>query len=115
MVTTTMSLVVDCHNNKTLTILFTTYIMQTVMECPDYPITNYAVVVEESDGNRTLQATSPVTCNSININLMENQQYRFYVIATNQFGSSDDSTSMEICESHCTLDKNITMAMGILL
>ena len=68
------------------------------MFCPDYPPHNYNLIVEDSEGNMTIQ-TSLATGSLIKIDaedLMEDTRYCFYVVAPNQFGSSNQSSSVEI-------------------
>ena len=57
-------------------------------------------MVVDSEGNRTTQ-TSQATGDIVNIaisDLIENTRYSYHVIATNQFGNSNPSTAVEICE-----------------
>ena len=76
--------------------------MQNVTPCPYYPPHNYTLVVEEdSEGNSTdpISQTAMATGSLIRIgvsDLMENTYYLYHVMATNQFGSSHQSTSMGI-------------------
>ena len=61
--------------------------------CPDYPVTSYTVVVEDSDG-----AQIKITSNSSEIsvaNLTEDSSYKYHVIPTNQFGDGIPSTPFE--------------------
>ena len=85
------------HNNY-----YSYVFMQNVTPCPYYPPHNYTLVVEEdSTGNMTdpISLTAMATGNLIRIvvsDLMENTHYLYHVIATNQFGSSQQSASMGI-------------------
>ena len=68
------------------------------MLCPYYPTHNYTLMVEDPEGNTTIQ-TSLANGSLIKIDaeyLMEDTRYWYYVVATNQFGSSNNSVSVEI-------------------
>ena len=70
--------------------------MQDSTRCPEYPVHNYTLVVVDSEGNRATQ-TSQATGNIVNITisgLRENTHYSYHVLATNQFGDSNSSTSV---------------------
>ena len=73
--------------------------IQDVTSCPAYPPHNYTlVVVEDSEENMTAE-TALATGSVIRIdahNLMEDTHYFYYVVATNQFGSSNQSAHIRI-------------------
>ena len=73
--------------------------MQNVAPCPSkQPPDNYTFVIKDSEKNVNIQ-TSLATGSVIRIvvnDLMEDTQYWYYVVATNQFGSSNQSASVEI-------------------
>ena len=74
--------------------------IQHIVLCLDYPPHNYTLMVEDPEGNMTIQ-TSLATGSVIRIvvnDLMEDTRYLYYVVATNQFGSSR-SSSVGICKS----------------
>ena len=76
------------------------YSIQDTVLCLDYPPHNYTLIVEDPEGNTTIQ-TSLATGSVIRIvvnDLMEDTQYVYYVIVTNQFGSTR-SSSVGICKS----------------
>ena len=69
------------------------------MFCPYYPPHNYTLMVEDPEGNTTIQ-TSLATGSLIKIDaedLMEDTRYWYSVVATNQIGSSNKSVSVKIC------------------
>ena len=73
--------------------------IQHTVFCLDYPPHNYTLMVEEPEGNTTIQ-TSLATGSVIRIvvnDLMEDTRYLYYVVATNQFGSAR-SSSVGICK-----------------
>ena len=74
-----------------------------VISCPER---NYTLVVVDSEGTRATQ-TSQATGDVVNIvvrDLRENTRYRYHVVATNRFGNSDPSTTVEflgeLCRNH---------------
>ena len=72
--------------------------IQHTVFCP-YPPDNYTLVVEDPEGNITdtiVEAIGSVIGIVVN-DLMEDTQYLYYVMATNQFGSST-SSSVGICK-----------------
>ena len=59
-------------------------------------VSNYELVVE--DTLRLAQSPEPTNRTiSIIVNLVKNAYYRFYLVRTNEFGSSE-STRINICE-----------------
>ena len=65
--------------------------------CPDYPVLSYTVVLEDAGGAQRAM----VTGNSTDIRvdgLAEDMGYTYHIRAANQFGNSDDSSPVEICE-----------------
>ena len=73
------------------------------MPCPAYPVHNYTLVVGDSGGNRTAH-TSPASGDTVHLvveGLLENTSYWYYVVATNQFGSSNHSTPVQMGECGC--------------
>ena len=77
--------------------------MQDATSCPAYPPHNYTlVVVEDSGENLTDPIVQTELANGGSViriavsDLMENTHYLYSVIATNEFGSSHQSTSMGI-------------------
>ena len=70
--------------------------MQNVASCPSNPLSNnYTLVVKDSVNVQTSLATGSVIRIVVN-DLMEDTRYLYYVVATNQFGSSNQSASVEI-------------------
>ena len=73
--------------------------MQNFVSCPAYPPHNYTlVVVEDSEENMTVEAalaTGSVIRIVVN-DLIEDTHYMYYVVATNQFGRSNQSTPIRI-------------------
>ena len=68
--------------------------------CPDYPVTGYSLVLEDSDGNRTVHFPT-VSGNLIYLvveDLREDTVYHFYIEAQNQFGSSSGFIPVKLCE-----------------
>ena len=75
--------------------------MQNVAPCPNKsPPDNYTFVTVVKDSERSMNVqTSLATGSVIRIvvnDLMEDTRYLYYVVATNQFGSSNKSASVEI-------------------
>ena len=79
------------------------HIIQHTVFCLDYPPHNYTLMVEDPEGNmtdpivQTSLATDSVIRILVNV-LMEDTRYLYYVVATNQFGSTR-SSSVGICKS----------------
>ena len=74
--------------------------IQDVTACLEYPVHNYTLVVEDSEGNRATQ-TSQATGDIVEISisgLKENSCYSYHVIATNQFGESRPSIACKCIE-----------------
>ena len=82
-------------------VLFTQfYHAQDVMECQDYPVHNYTLVLKNPEGQRavrTSQATGDVVSITIE-GLKEDTLYTYCVTASNQFGTSKASDWMTVCE-----------------
>ena len=75
--------------------------IQHIVLCLDYPPHNYTLMVEDPEGNMTdpIVQTSLATGSVIRIvvnDLIKDTRYLYYVVATNQFGSSKKSASVEI-------------------
>ena len=77
--------------------------MQDVTSCPAYPPHYYTLVVVEDSGEnltdlivQTELATGGNVIRIVVSDLMDNTHYLYHVIATNEFGSSHQSASMEI-------------------
>ena len=74
--------------------------VQVTTLCPEIelPVINYTLILEDSEGNR--MESSSVTINNkivtIEILLMENSLYSYYIQATNEFGSTNTSTTVDI-------------------
>ena len=76
--------------------------IQAISSCPDYPITNYSLFLEDSGKKRIAQivsASGSVISFSVD-GLMENRRYVYYVTGTNQYGASNRSPVVAICESY---------------
>lgn len=64
------------------------------MQCPDYPVMTYTLVLEDSQGNRSESSLSRngSTHNVVVTDeLMENSQYTYFIMATNVIGSSQSA------------------------
>ena len=70
--------------------------------CPDYPVTSYSLVLEDSDGNQTVYVPEDSqTDDLVNIvveDLREDTIYHFYILAENQFGNSSGFVPIRIGE-----------------
>ena len=93
--------------------------IQDTVFCRDYPPHNYTLMVEDLEGNMTyiIVQTSLATGSVIRIlvnDLMEDTRYLYYVMATNQFGSSQ-SNSIRICKSIILLVCTVYMTLYYLL
>ena len=68
--------------------------------CPEYPVLNYTLVVVNSEGGITTQISqAPGDVVNIAISgLREDTCYIYQVLATNQFGNSNPSISVEVCK-----------------
>ena len=68
--------------------------------CPEIelPVMNYTLILEDSKGNR--MESSSVTINNkivtIEILLMENSLYSYYIRATNEYGSNTSTVVVDI-------------------
>ena len=94
------------------------FIQDTVF-CLDYPPHNYTLMAEDPEGNMTdpIVQTSLATGSVIRIvvnDLMEDTRYLYYVVATNQFGSTR-SSSVGICKSIILLVCTVYMTLYYLL
>ena len=75
-------------------------LVQVTTLCPEIelPVMNYTLILEDFEGNR--MESSSVTINNkivtIEILLMENSLYSYYIRATNEFGSTNTSTAVDI-------------------
>ena len=79
------------------------YSIQNVASCPNNPLSsNYTFVVKDSVNVQTSLATGSVVRVVVN-DLMKDTRYLYYVVATNQFGSSNQSASVEISISYTLL------------
>ena len=65
--------------------------------CPDYPVTSYTVVVEDSSGVEVARITDNHTQISIG-NLTADLSYTYYIIPMNQFGDGMASTPLTFGE-----------------
>ena len=92
-------------------------LVQVTTLCPELPVMNYTLILEDSEGNR--MESSSVTVNNkivtIEILLMENSLYSYYIRATNGLGSNT-STAVDISKYnqcvvvvHTTLIKTSSM------
>ena len=65
-------------------------LFQNATTCPEYPVTEYTLVLEDSDNNRTPHQPeiSGDVITFVVENLSEDTIYSFYIQATNEFGSS---------------------------
>ena len=78
--------------------------------CPEIelPVVNYTLILEDSEGNR-IESSSVIVNNkivTIEILLMENSLYSYYIRATNELGSNT-STAVDISK-YLYLPCNIT-------
>ncbi len=87
---------------KTTAGISLTVTLHIAMQCPDYPVHNYTLVVNNGNWSlsttQTSQATSGAQVKLVVEALMENSQFTYYVKATNRFGDSNSSNSTELCE-----------------
>ena len=76
---------------------------------------NYTLVVQDSEGNRTVSSWGNGDVVEIVVtNMMVNTLYWYHVIAINQFGSSQ-STPLGICKCMYACEVSVVLLLDIII